>query len=1259
MSELSRNAELQIREENGDPGAARVPRRRLRTQTPYAGGLGLIPQYAAELVYFFPRECLWALSAKGFAEVKSGDDIPNSANYYSFLIEHIFHTAFNLGEGKEGGVEKQIVTWTLVPHVAKEWAGYLVRVVYQIDPTKVADEIAKHVSACTEQDKKNQNSGRKIIKESYFNRFTCNEYVQTAQYYLGSEVGNRADAADEMAIVGSAWCPFSIYSLKNAVKLMVNAGAHPDFTSMHEYISANDTVSFPRDGTATYLLNPSQLAPAEMRRSFFPHTPRTFAHDNLEFDNFLIMQGINPRAGAADDGGDFMAIDGADSEADGHGLSREEKIERARAIYTELASSAEVEASNSLQSFKKRVEIEFAAAKKAAGKSKKQQALNRREAQLKMIRAFETDIFTPDDTSDCGDAVRAIAKYYHTVLRSRPNFCMPTPKSTVNLTRFADLQIRETATYEAVWAINTAHQEVKSLRVASMHVYFYSAFHCHTACTGPPASGKSNAFSVNLMRLIDGTYRDIGNESAKAKNTPGKKTDLMIECYEDVQPSQVGVSANNGRNDNSGTSNTSEEAALKYRLTKGRVTSVYKSVENGVHKMIQVDSYCNTVMLMGANFTFEVLPSAIAGRFNCIQFPHRERNNAQGHNMGLFTKSELAKDGSIQVLRDLVIQRDRRNQVFHAIIELLCYTGVLHAPVMKVAEILWTNTMMQAKKNGLHETTNIRHYERLRFHCETLVVEDAIERMLDSEIGLDPSQPWMMKMIVEFEKHLWANTEHAAMALGLLQHQWENPTILALERFFSTKLLKHKIRNKDVGKHDPNEALMLEMSYYYVVKFDTTPLHSANTFADKGRTQQQEQLRRLAQLAHQLMTPKPSINEITHGLQCLMDLQIQVENKASKTTPKETMHIPALAFSRDGEVMVAEAMMRLQDKDSKNRLQSCFRSVATYEDTVPKNILYGRTREDTPHIWQTMKFNPIKGRKLQLEEAAHFTPQVLDFVQDQVRFIEDAEHASTDDYRERFSVVPSQNIDMDLDEWMSQKHAIKVGLAHFPATRDAPGGETTPEAIKAACMKMLTRAQRAKLPLYPKDLPETSPLLYKAQIAADQVKHPEKYSMRAGLNQLKREAMHESEDDDEDANEDQQERKYNEPKRRRVEDDASAFEDEEDLDEDVDMCSDGDIDENCDEDEDDDAPPAVVAPPPPIAAAASVPQRAWPAAVTAASASASASVSAVPGCRPFEPAEWSDLFALHDRAGPASAASAAAAAAASSSEVMYDAFPRR
>lgn len=1104
-TQQSRSDEIRMRVENGDIRAASIPTQRLSCETPFQTP----HKPSCELVYFFPNSCLWAESAKGFGQ-KKGTLVANSSEYYQFLIEHIFFLASTIGEGREGSLVKQFPTWTPVPSAVddEQFAGFLIRVTYQVDPTTVASAIQSHITSCEARWKKKLEKGRDRYFGDHlphYQRFRVDSYVKMCDYYAVRTNGDRSEAFEDLACVRNPYHPFRVFSLDAAIKKMRANGAHEAFCDRRSFYDEHGTVIFPFDGGATSLMEASQLDPNSMNRYFFPHVERIFDTNNEEFAHFQREAGVRPG------GPDPMELDDNDSEA-GAAHDARSIVE----LYSRLASNTNVDAANTLQGWKSRCIKLMRTAERGANGDPQRRVELRREAQEKCIKAFFSECMTKDDTADCGDALRAIAGWKDDYLRTHRNFKMPNPKYSSNLTRFGDLQAADAAAMESVWAINTAHQEVKSLRIAIMHVYFYSPFHCHTACMGPPGCGKSNAMGVTIARMIPGTYRDVGVESAKAKLTPGKQTDLMPEFLEDINPAAIGVAPKGAGGGSGGgsTSNTEAEALLKYRLTKGIVHASYKQVINGQHSMLNITSFCNTVMIIGTNCALQDIPDAISGRFNNIQFQHKTRSNAAGEDQGMFNKYSHAQDPALNPVKASSILRDQRNQLFHCIIELLIWGTVFERPDMSVGLLVWSQTLALAKRKGLHETGNIRHYERLRFHAETLMVEDAIDRVLDSlSSPLSDDEPFHIRHILEFEKHLFCSTEHAAFALGLLGHQYENPIILAVEKYFKSKLLRDKIQRRDLGREESNvSAAGSDSKFYYVVRVHAPA--GDNAFEGQAKAVMQT----FASNTFQNMHPQPGRPEVSHAMERLAALEITVEDP---NKPGEKRNIPAMQFLANGEVWIAEALMVHHDKD---RLKKCLSEVLCHQHTKSKNILYGRTKENCPYVWQSMKIQPRAGKKLVMERPGFFSPAVLDLARNLVMGVSmsaveiDPQELHPDDiaagiFAEIFSDTNHKDVDMDLDEWVAMRHAEKLGLEFLPPTRDAPGGSTSMDAFNRA--ELYRIPDRTELKPYPVCFNEVNPVVYRSEIIKDKARDPEKYSLRATLKR-KNEVLEEKDDEEDD-----------------------------------------------------------------------------------------------------------------------------------------------
>ena len=621
------------------------------------------------------------------------------------------------------------------------------------------------------------------------------------------------------------------------------------------------------------------------------------------------------------------------------------------------------------------------------------------------------------------------------------------------------------------------------------------------ALLGPPGCGKSKVFQVTNQRLIPGTSRDLGSETAKAKMTPGNKTDMMIEIFEDVPPNQLGISSfsNHGKPGQVGTSNTDGESLLKYRLTKGRIFSTYKVVKDGKHMMLEVESWCNTVMLVGMNSALCQVPTPIASRFVNLQCQYKDRNDGGG----LFNRLVQDRKSAGIPIKNQNIKRDQRNQCFHALIGLCIYLGIFEPPNMEVCAVIWSQTLALAKTIGLHETNNIRHIERLFFHAEVLMVDDATDRVLDSELSpFRDDQQWHRYCLLEWEKHLYGNTEHACMAMGLLQSQWESPIIAAVEAHFK-KVLKAKIKNRDFGKPHQNQTIYHEMQYYYVIKTDLSSA-SLSQFDQMKAMQQDSQIARLADWCYQAMNPKPDKEEIAHALLNMMNLHLEVDDMEK---PNSTKSIPSLAFAVDGgETMIA---VKLMENYSSNRLRGCLTEVLCHAHTHRKNVLYGQMHEQLPYIWQTLKIEPRPHNRLRMIKSDYHSEAVLQMNWQRVKnvntsssvedpsLIHKENTATLESFARNFSSVPYMDIDMDLDEMAAKRQCELLGLNYLHPQSDAPGFNTSMSPSIDTFWTLVRTLETCKI--YPVCFKEINDSQHKMDIESDRQQHPHKYSLTGEL----------------------------------------------------------------------------------------------------------------------------------------------------------------
>jgi hypothetical protein len=1100
-----REDEIAARMANGDTSAARIPLVRLSTVEKYDGSQ--VRNMQGELVFCINRR-VYANGAKGFGQWRGRESL-NLQDYTQFMLELAFMVSMQFGDGMRDGYEMQSVTWTPVPSDGDDnmHTAFILRCVYQFDKGEVVKCVDDFVQRCDKMFEKAILKGKRTILQqpNHYLKLGRSTYVDMCSFYMADDT-DRSRGMGSLFADENPYNPFKVFTLERALQQLQNSRAPvsaPDFCDISNWLEGS-SVHFPRNGKLTHhILAPRELNPMCFEKFFFPHVERVFKSRNTEWDDFLFTAGVN------DDHNDEKKNDNVaddDSEADSNNSKNnsDSRKERLAALYQRLCRSSEMEVVNDMDSVRDRCVSIMQKAKYLAGNDLRQQALNRREAQKQCVDIIMRDLFTNDECADIGDAQKAIRSYYDDFLRTHKNFCMPRAKFTANLSRFADSQAVEAAFTETVWSIRNNHAETKSVRTAIMHVYRYTPFHGHTAMYGGPGTGKSKVQQVNSARLIPGTFMEKGSETAKSKNTPGKKGDMMVEFFEDIPPSQMGISSFSGSKTQQGsTSNTEGESLLKYRLTKGRITTTYKVVKDGKHMQLTVVSWCNTVMVLAMNSALCDVPTSLSSRFVNLVFQHRDRKDCNGQSHGLSGAYQNDKNPKLIPLRNMLKKRDMRNQLFHYLIGLMMYCTVFDSPDMKLSNFIWSETLSLAKARGLHETNNIRHLERMHFFAETLMEEDVIDRVLDSELSpLVEDAPWHPYHLLEFDKHLWVNTEHATTAMGMLQHMYENEIVAALEKFFKKTLLKDKIKNNEFGKQCSNETLKFEMDDYYIIKTDLTS--GVSSFQQAQSQQNDILLQRLADFCYSAMDPKPEKQEIHFALLNMMSLMIEVPDRKKEGQLKR---IPSLGFTVDGtnETMIAVAMMNNYAKD---RLRTCMKEVLCHKYTKPKNILYGRMSERNPYIYSAMKIEPNPNRILKMPQSDYFSPELIRMTKQALSNVNhsqiDADYSmlskvncEDDAFFKNFSDTSHKVVDIDLDEMAAINHAHRIGLPFLEPTTDSPNCNTSPASFNGAILEMIENAD--SLPVYPKMFKEIFESKYRLTLKKDEEEHPERYSLNATL----------------------------------------------------------------------------------------------------------------------------------------------------------------
>ena len=240
----------------------------------------------------------------------------------------------------------------------------------------------------------------------------------------------------------------------------------------------------------------------------------------------------------------------------------------------------------------------------------------------------------------------------------------------------------------------------------------------------------------------------------------------MIRFFEDVFPAMLGIQ---GNMKGATTSNTDMEAIIKAWLTSGELNAQVLDTSEG-RTSLDIRSKCGAVINAATNASLDSASGSMKSRYQCNTWQSQDRIEGGG----LIGKANKKPNQRLREEQDAFIRRMRRNQSLIAVIFHLIYVGILPEIDLTAANIIFSETLKEAKAIGLSDTDDIRNYERLQMVCRVLVVLDAIGIIWDAPDSIIGDCPHEQKHFLLAERYLRSNVEHAVLTLGLLNNQYEN-----------------------------------------------------------------------------------------------------------------------------------------------------------------------------------------------------------------------------------------------------------------------------------------------------------------------------------------------------------------------------------------------------------------------------------------------------------------------------------------------------
>jgi hypothetical protein len=889
-----------------------------------------------------------------------------------------------------------------------------------------------------------------------FKTITFERYCELVGIYSGVPVCMDDRNRENLFKAGASINPLQVFNIHRCCRLAKAAYASPLYTHVHSYIGEDGTFGFP-EAESVYLLKHEYMFPNNFHSFMWPHICKP-TDDGDAQKRMFIRQHVK-QANDED-------TDDEDADTEAARLQMEFDI---GALYDQYYR-IEVSKDNAMDiaSLKKRQKFRMEKINHLANDFESMKVA-RTLVQQQGLDEFD-HIFHMD--GDVPNSIKAIAKWHDLHLSKFRNYCLPSPKISKNMSRFADNFCSFAVQLECVFKVAVLHVPIIKGIINNLHVYSNRPFHTHTLIVGKPRLGKTFIFQVMQLLLIAKTWQEYANVTAKADTTGSKEFNHMIEFMEEALPALLGIVHNTVARKQQATAGTDAESLFKIKTTRGKLVS--KRAEHdevtGKWATVETETDCNCVENIASNDPLAVMSEAIVNRFDAYEVPEKHRKDGGDVN----SKIQYNHNRAATRMKDERVYRVQRNQALVARVFYLIDAGVLHPINMGAAHIIFLSVLRRAKQVGLTNTDDVRNLERLMFQVEVEVILDAIDTLFDSEISPLKNKKWERRDILLIEPYLRATTEHCVFALGLLHNQFESDVTKEVIRTLKRSVFGKSVAAECAGSEPyPNvgreiadeQAAFLDKykdatqeglaayiservdqikankeyfasfnSMYYVIDFPVQAVPSQQQQQSKSQyyrppdraLTKDELLDKLKDIVLRKMNTKPKGDEVVRSLKTLMELTIPDENGE----PSDSVF--ALHFT-DNKAYLAKSVVKNAEKNS---LKTVIVDVLSKLTRTRKQYIYGVAYEELPYIFDSIIVEPTNNE-------APVTIADPNYVDEQLKIYNNA--SSRDMYEELidkteefgyearaefassvFSKTPYITLDAGIDRYVTAQHLRSI-----------------------------------------------------------------------------------------------------------------------------------------------------------------------------------------------------------------------------------------
>jgi hypothetical protein len=378
-------------------------------------------------------------------------------------------------------------------------------------------------------------------------------------------------------------------------------------------------------------------------------------------------------------------------------------------------------------------------------------------------------------------------------------------QSNDEMTAFSHYMTRMLFSFECVFSMGTLHKELGSYMITRLAALYIKGKNMmpHGLLSGVAAAGKSKILDEIVNCSIEGTYRRVAHETAKAY-TADANYDHMMSIYDEVS-SQLTDKGEDGQGNN----------LLKTLMTTGRLqTTAYGSDEN-THRR-RTDDYVAKVrmlILSAGNICKHSLAEPIQSRVNVEDTPRYNRKV----DFALKERELDCIDEDIN-LYETFTEEYKLIQALVGCVEVLIASNCL--PDVYMDSALMKMNQFKNRLNDEGVFLEPRKDQVIQSQIRTCAIVEAVVRVFFVpkcwKLENTPLPAFSFEQLLEVLPYLYATEEHVTYVLSEMEHLIMDNLIDDIVKSVS-RLSRNKESDGSFTRiYYENENSEKEFNYYFI-----------------------------------------------------------------------------------------------------------------------------------------------------------------------------------------------------------------------------------------------------------------------------------------------------------------------------------------------------------------------------------------------------------------------------------------------------------